>query len=164
MLLLSWLVLVLDLEEVLSILDAEVRDDRNSSEDFVVVQQVVAVAVLEDLPCLETPVDRLMVRLHMTLYSLIGDRVARVVRAHDLVHCAGVAVVGLNAIAWLEEVAEDLVKDLDGRVRSIDPHKVPPKDTHPNLMSVGGLPCILVGCEGIPRDAAPSAGSKSPCC
>jgi hypothetical protein len=41
-------------------------------------------------------------------------------------------------------VVEDLVKDLDvrprtGGVRSIYPHEVTPEDTHPDLVSEGGL-------------------------
>jgi hypothetical protein len=141
----SLLVLVLDLEERLTILDADLRDVHNRSEDFAMARQVMAVGVLEDLPRLETSVDRLVAVPCAGLHSLVGDGVARVVRALDLVGGANVAVVGLDMLALLEEVAEDLVKDLDvrprtGRVRSIDLHEVTPEDTHPDLVSEGGLP------------------------
>ena len=141
----SLLVLVLDLEERLTILDADLRDDRNRSEDFAMARQVVAVGVLEDLPRLETSVDRLVAVPCAGLHSLVGNGVARVVWALDLVGGADVAVVGLDTLALLEKVAEDLVKDLDvrprtGGVRSIDPHEVTPEDTHPDLVSEGGLP------------------------
>ena len=65
---------------------------------------------------------------------------------HLIVGGADVAVVGLDALTLLEEVAEDLVKYLDvgprtGGVLSIDPHEVTtPEDTHPDLVSEGGLP------------------------
>jgi hypothetical protein len=145
LLLQSLLVLVLDLDERLTILDADLRDDRNRSEDFVMARHVMAVGVLEDLPRLEMSVDRLVAEPCAGLYSLVGDGVARVVRALDLVGGADVAVVRLDALALLEEVAEDLVKNLDvrprtGGVRSIDPHEVTPEDTHPDLVSEGGLP------------------------
>ena len=161
MLLLSWLVvLVLGLEERLAILDADLRDDCNRSEFFAVVQQVVAVGVLEDLPRFATLVNHLVAISHTRLHSLVGDGVARVVWALDLVGCANVAAVGLDALAWLEEVADDLVKCLDvrprtGGVRSIDPHEVPPEDTHPDLVSESRLPCVLVGPKGVPRDCSP---------
>jgi len=146
LLLQSLLVLVLDLEERLTILDADLRDDCNRSEDFAMARQVMAVGVLEDLPHLEMSVDPLVAVPCAGLHSLVGDRVARVVWALDLVGGPDVlAVVGLDALALLEEVAEDLVKDLDvrpptGGVRSIDPHEVTPEDTHPDLVSEGGLP------------------------
>ena len=141
----SLLVLVLDLEKRLAILDADLRDDRNCSEDFAMARQVMAVGVLENLPHLETSIDCLVAVPCTGLHSLVGDGVAWVVRALDLVGGANVAIVGLDVLALLKEVAEDLVKDLDvrsrtGRVRSIDPHKVTPEDTHPNLVSEGGLP------------------------
>jgi hypothetical protein len=47
-------------EERLTILDPELLDDCNCSEDFVVVQGVVAVGDLDDLPCQEPPVDCLV--------------------------------------------------------------------------------------------------------
>ncbi len=55
---------------------------------------------------------------------------------------------------------EDRVEDLDvrrraGGVRTIDPHEVLPKNTHPNLVSEGGLPRVLVGREGVPCGRGP---------
>ena len=43
-----YLILVLDLEERLAMLNAELRDNRNSSEDLAVAPDVVAVGVLEE--------------------------------------------------------------------------------------------------------------------
>jgi len=139
------LVLVLHLEERLTILDADLCDDRNRSEDFAMARQVMVVGVHEDLPHLETSVDRLVAVPCTGLHSLVGDGVVRVVWALDLVGGADIAIVGLDALTLLKEVAEDLVKDLDvrprtGRVRSIDPHEVTLEDTHPDLVSEGGLP------------------------
>ena len=156
LLLQSLLVLVLDLEERLTILDADLRDDRNRSEDFAMARQVMAVGVLEDLPRLETSVDRLVAVPCAGLHSLVGDGVARVVRALDLVGGADVAVVGLDALALLEEVAEDLVKNCNiikasGWVGTLDPYQVPPYNTYPDLVAEGGLPRVLVGGEGVPR-------------
>ncbi len=78
-------------EEWLTILDAKLLDDRNCSEDFSMVQGVVAVGVLEDLPCLESRVDCLMARFHTGLLRLVLDGVAQVVRALDLVYCTDIA-------------------------------------------------------------------------
>jgi len=145
LLLQSLLVLVLDLEERLTILDANLRDDHNRSEDFAMARQDVAVGVLEDLPRLEMSVDCLVAVSCAGLHSLVGDGAARVVWALDRVGGTDEAVVGLDVLALLEEVAEDLVKDLDvrprtGGVLSIHLHEVTPEDTHPDLVSEGGLP------------------------
>ncbi len=105
----------------------------------------MAVGVLEDLPRLEMSVDRLVAVPCAGLHSLVGGGVTQVVWALDLVGGADVAIVGLDALALLEKAADDLVKDLDvrprtGGVQSIDPHEVTPEDTHPDLVSEGGLP------------------------
>ena len=79
-----------------------------------------------------------------------------VVRALDLVGGADVAVVGLDALALLEEVAEDLVENSNiikasGWVGTLDPYQAPPYNTYPNLVAEGGLPRVLVGGEPVPR-------------
>ena len=66
---------------------------------------VVAVGILEDArfkPC----VYRLVSRSYMRLHPLIGDGVAWVIRALDFIGGAHVAIVGLNALARVEEVPE----------------------------------------------------------
>jgi len=68
---------------------------------------------------------------------------------------AAVPLVGLDPLARLEEVTQHFVKYfnvgiLTGRVRPLDPHKVPREDVHPQLIAQGGLPRVLVGREGIP--------------
>jgi hypothetical protein len=44
--------------------------------------------------------------------SLVLDGVARIVWAHDLVCSADVAIVSLDALAWLKEVPKYLLKIL----------------------------------------------------
>ena len=90
------------------------------------------------------------------LHPLIFYSVARIVRALDLVGGTDVAVVGLDALAFLEEVAEDLVKNSNiikasGWVGTLDPYQVPPYNTYPNLLAEGRLPRVLVGGEPVPR-------------
>jgi hypothetical protein len=68
---------------------------------------------------------------------------------------ANVAVVGLDALARLEEMGEDVVEDLDvhpsaGRVGPRDPHRIPGKDVNSKLVSERGLARILVGTEEVP--------------
>ena len=80
--------------------------------------------------------------------------VAVVVWTFHLVRAANIAVVGLNALAWLEEVGKDVVKDLDvrpsaGRVGSRDPHQIPGKDVNSELVSERGLAPTLVGTEEV---------------
>ena len=81
--------------------------------------------------------------------------VAVIVWTFHLVRAANVAVVGLDALARLEEVREDVVEDLDvrpsaGRVGSRDPHQIPGEDVNSELVSERGLAPILVGTEEVP--------------
>ena len=101
---------------------------------------IVAVGILEDAPGFKPPVYRLVSRSNMRLHPLVGDRVARVIRALDLVGGAHLAVVGLDALARVEEVPEDLIKYLDvrpfpSRVRTLDPHQIPAQNANPDLVS-----------------------------
>ncbi len=61
-----------------------------------------------------------------------------------------VAVVGLDAFVWLEEVRQTRGEDLDvgphpSRVRALDSHQVAHQNVNAQLVAKGGLPCILVG-------------------
>jgi hypothetical protein len=67
---------------------------------------VVAVGILEDAPGFKPCVYRLVSRSNMRLHPLIGDGVAWVIRALDFIGGAHVAIVGLNALARVEEVPE----------------------------------------------------------
>ena len=136
-------------------LNAELRDDCDSSEDLAVAPDVVAVGVFEDLPCLEASVDSLVARSHTGLLWLVLDGVTWVVRTLDLVGCTNVSVVSLDALTWFEELAEDPVADLNIRpqtswVWTVDPYQLPPENTHPDLVPEGGFSRILVGGEGVP--------------
>jgi hypothetical protein len=73
---------------------------------------VMAVDLGQDAPGHEASVYLLVMRTDVGLLPLVGDGVARVVGAFYLVSGA-VAVAGFNALAVLEEVTQDLVKDLD---------------------------------------------------
>ena len=43
-------------------------------------------------------------------------------------------------------------------VGTLDPHQVPPQDTHAQLIAEGGFPCVLVGCKCIPYCCHPLLG------
>ncbi len=95
---------------------------------------VLAVGILEDAPGFKPPVYHLVSRSNTRLHG-----VERVVRALDLVGGAHVAVVGLDALARVEEVPKDLVEDLDVRpfpsgVQTLDPHQVPAQNANPDLL------------------------------
>jgi len=65
------------------------------------------------------------------LHPLNFRWVARIIRELDLVCGTDIAVVGLDALALLKEVAEDLVKNCNvikasGWVGTLDPYQVPP--------------------------------------
>ena len=73
----------------------------------------VSVHLLKDAPILEVAVEGFMVRPSRQLHPQILGGVAVFVWTFHLVRTANVAVVGLDALAQLEEVGEYAVKDLD---------------------------------------------------
>jgi len=65
------------------------------------------------------------------VHPLIFHWVAQIVRALDLVGGDNISVVSLDPLTWLEEVAEDLVKnsnviEASVWVGTLDPYQVPP--------------------------------------
>jgi hypothetical protein len=106
------LVLVLDLEQQTAVLDGKLRDYCNCLVDLAVLPDNLAVYFLEDPPHFKLPIDCLVARLDAGLHPLVLDGVARVVRELSLVGGANVAIVGLNVLAWLEEVQRTLLKIL----------------------------------------------------
>ena len=93
--------------------------------------------------------------LDLPLHCQVRDGVDVVLGALDLVGVPAVAVVGLDALAGLEEVREDGVKYLDvgpltGGVGSLDPNELAREDVDAKLVAEGGLPRVLVGTEGVP--------------
>ena len=81
-------------------------------------------------------------------------RVARVRGAHDFIGVPRVPFVRLDPLAWVEEVAQNFIKNCNVReltrgVRALDPHQVPPQDAHAQLVAEGGLPGVFVGPERV---------------
>jgi hypothetical protein len=106
------------------------------------------VHLLKDAPILEAAVEGFVVRPGRRLHPQILGGVAVVVRAFHLVRAANVAIVGLDALARLEEVREDVVKDLDvcplaGRVESRPHTKFPARMSIPSLYWSADLPPYL---------------------
>ena len=152
-----FVVVVVDLDEGAAVFDGELRDDRNRPKHLAVTPDVVVIDTGQNDPGLEASIYCLVTRVDAGLLPLVGDGVAGVVGALDLVGGADVAVVGFNALAGLEEVTQDLVKDLDviegaGGVGALNPNEVTTQNTYPDLVSEGGPPPVFVGCEGIPPD------------
>ncbi len=85
---------------------------------------------LKDAPILEAPVEGFIAQAGRQLHPQILVGVAVVVWTFHFVRAANVAVVGLDTLARLEEVREDIVEDLDvrplaGRVGPQNPHQIP---------------------------------------
>ena len=116
---------------------------------------VVAEDLGEDPPVLQPPIQHLVTCPHSPLHSPILRRIRVVPRTFDFVRLAAVPLVGLDPLARLEEITQNLVENdnvsiLTGRVWPLDPHQVPREDVHPQLVAQGGFPRVLVGREGIP--------------
>ncbi len=67
-------------------------------------RDVVAVHLLQDAPIFKAPVKRFVARPHCTLHPKVLCQVAVIVGALNLIGMPHVAVVGLNALARLQEV------------------------------------------------------------
>ncbi len=112
---------------------------------------VVAEDLGEDPTVLQPPVQCLVMCPHSPLHSPIFRRICVVPRTFDFVGVAAVPLVGLDPLARLEKILQNLVENdivsiLTGRVWPLDPHQVPHEDVHPQLiLAQGGLPRVLVG-------------------
>ena len=95
--------LVLNLEEGASIFNGKLNDDHNCLEEFAMIHA----------PGLEVTFCCLVTRTDMGLLPLASDWVAWIILELDLVGHTDIAIVTLDMLAWLEEVLQNLVKDLD---------------------------------------------------
>jgi len=98
------LILVLHLEQRLTIFDGELRHHRTRPEHIAVRHDVVAEDLGEDPPVLRPPILHLVTCPHPPLHPPILRRIHFVPRTSDFVRVAGVPLVGLNPLARLEEV------------------------------------------------------------
>lgn len=73
----------------------------------------MAVVSGQDAPGLEVPFYCLVTRTDMGLLPLASDWVAWIILELDLVGHTDIAIVTLHMLAWIEEVLQNLVKDLD---------------------------------------------------
>ncbi len=143
------LISVLHREERFTMLDGELSDHRARPKNIPVVPDVKK-DLGEYSPVLQAPVKHLVTRPDAALHLKVLDGVDVVLGALDLVRVPAVAVVGLDAFVWLEEVRQTGGEDLDvgprpGRVRALDPHQVAHQNVNAQLVAKGGLPRILVG-------------------
>ncbi len=116
---------------------------------------VVAEDLGENPPGLQPPIQHLVTRPYPPLHRPIFRWINIVSGAFDFVRVAAVALVGLDPLARLKEVTQNLVENfnvgiLTCRVWTLDPNQVPRKDVDTQLVAKGGLPRIFVGRKGIP--------------
>jgi hypothetical protein len=157
------LISILHRKERLTMLDGELSDHRARPKNFPVAPDVVVEHLREYSPVLQVPVKCLMMRPDAALHLKVLDGVDVVLGALDLVRVPAVAIVGLDAFVWLEEVRQTGGKDLDvgphpGKVRALDPHQVAHQNVNAQLVAKGRLPCILVGPERVALLCSPLLG------
>jgi hypothetical protein len=148
------LISLLHRKERLTMLNGELSDHRACPKTIPVAPDVVAEDLGEYSPVLQAPVKRLVTRPDAALHLEVLDGVVVVLGALDLVRVPAVAVVGLDAFIWLEEVRQTGGEDLDvgprpGGVRALDPHQVAHQNVNAQLVAKGGLPRILVEPERV---------------
>ncbi len=160
------LISILHHEERLTMLNGtngELSDHRAHPENIPVVPDVVTEDLGEISPVLQAPIKRLVTRPDAALHLEVLDGVDVVPGALDLVRVPAVAVVGLDAFVWLEEVYQTGGEDLDvrsrpGGVQALDPHQVAHQNANAQLVAKGGLSCILVGPKRVTLLCSPLLG------
>ena len=139
----------------LTVLDGELRHHRARPEYITMHCYVMAEDLGKNPPGLQPPIQHLVIRSHPPPHPPIRHSIGVIPGALNLVGVAAVALVDLNPLARLMEVPQNLGKDfniceLTCRVRSVNLDKIPNKDVDDQLVAEGGLPRILVGCNGVP--------------
>jgi hypothetical protein len=94
-------------------------------------------------------------RSHPPLHCPLLCLIAHILWTLDFVGVPDVPLVGLNLLPRVQEMMQYFVKYFDislltRGVGTLDPHQVPPQDTHAQLVAEGGFPHVLVGCKCIP--------------
>jgi hypothetical protein len=100
--LLTQLIPILNLKQGLAVRNGELGGHRTGVKNRPVHRDVLVVHLLQDAPIFKAPIKHLMARLCHTLHSKVLHRVAVVVWALNLISVPHVAIVGLNALAWLQ--------------------------------------------------------------
>jgi hypothetical protein len=104
LLIVDLLIPILNLKQGLSVCNGELGDCRTCVKNSPVHCDVVAVHVLQDALVFKAPLKHLLARPCCTLHPKVLRRVAVIVGALDLINVPHVAVVCLDAFAWLQTV------------------------------------------------------------
>ncbi len=102
-------------------------------------------------------------RPHPPLHHPLHCRSPNILGTLNFVGVSNVPFVGLDLLPWVQKMMQDFVKYfyisvLTRWVETLDPHQVPPQDTHAQLVADGRFPSILVGCKSIPFCCCPLLG------
>ncbi len=103
LLIVDLLISILNLKQGLSVCDGELGDHRTCVKNRPVHRDVVAV-LLQDALIFKVPVRYLVARPFHTLHPKVLHQVVVVVGALNLIGVPHVAIVGLDAFAWLQTV------------------------------------------------------------
>jgi hypothetical protein len=98
-----------------------------------------------------------MMRLYPPLHCQILQQIGGICQTFTLSGCPAYPLLSAK-------VAQHLIKDfnvgvLTSRVGALNPHQVPPQNTHPQLVAEGRLPCKLVGGGSILLCRSPLLGN-----
>jgi hypothetical protein len=154
------LILILHLKKRLTILDGVLRYHHACPENIAVPHNVMPVDLGEDPPIFKPPILHLMTRPHPPLHCPLLRRSVHILWTLDIVGVSDVPLVNLDSLPWVQEMMQFFVEYFDicvltHGVRTLDPHQVPPQDTHAQLIAEGGFPCILRDANAFPFVAIP---------
>jgi hypothetical protein len=102
---------------------------------------------------------------HPPLHCQLLRRITHILGRLDFVGVSNVPLVCLNSLPWVQKMMQNFVEyfdihELTRGVGTLDPHQVPPQDTHAQLVVEGGFPCIFVDVNQFPFVAAPFWGTQ----
>jgi hypothetical protein len=100
---------------------------------------------------------------HPPLHHPLLRCIAHILGALDFVRVSDLPLICLDSLPRVQEMMQNFVEYcniivLNRRVGTLDPHQVPPQDTHAQLVAEGGFPSIVVGRKCIPFCRSPLLG------
>ncbi len=94
-------------------------------------------------------------RPHPPLHCPLLSQIPHILGTLNFVGVSNVSLICLDLLPRIQEMTQNFVEYfnigvLTCGVGTLDPHQVPPQDTHAQLAAEGGLPGILAGRKCVP--------------
>jgi hypothetical protein len=143
------LVTVIDLEKFLTDVDTYLHYDSDGLKNISMFHQVMTVQGRQNCPIFQPPVKTLVPTPHLILHCLVLGRIQQAPWTLHFLGCLpNVSIVCLHPFVLIQPMRQATAKKNDvciltSSIRSINPHDIPCKNTHPNLVPQSAFPFKL---------------------